>query len=294
MSSMVPLTSLGERLGALRLCEPGAVEQMGRSLSSHGQLTPLVVFDAGAHLETIDGFKRVRAARTLGWKELRAVALDVDLVEAKLALGVLHERSGLCELEQAWVIRSLHREDRMPQAEIARRMGRHKSWVCRRLLLVEALDPAVEAEVRLGLLAPRTAVALAALPRGNQHAASAVVIQRGLTLRQTEVLVAEILAHPDEAARAEWIARRLERPDAVSARRRSARPRSEAASMMADVATLLRVAARLESRLVGTPLGALGAPAAEIVLDGLVALAPVLAALGRTLTVMTAREERAA
>jgi hypothetical protein len=173
-------------------------------------------------------------------------------------------------------------------------MGRHRSWVCRRLLLVEVLDPALEAEVRLGLLAPRTAVALAALPRGNQHAASGVVIQRGLTLRQTEAFVAEILAHPDEAARAAWIARRLERPAAAPGRPRPARPRSEAVSMMADVATLLRVAARLESRLVGTPLGALGAPAAEIVLDGLVALGLVLTALGRTLAAVTTTEEQAA
>jgi ParB/RepB/Spo0J family partition protein len=293
VTGVVAVTSLGERLGALRLCDPGAVEQMRHSLSSHGQLTPLVVFDVGAGLETIDGFKRVRAARTLGWKELRVVALDVDLVEAKLALGVLHERSGLTELEQAWVIRSLHREDRISQAEIARRMGRDKSWVCRRLLLVEALDPAVEAQVRLGLLAPRTAVALAALPRDNQPAASTVVIQRGLTLRQTEVFVAEILEHPNEATRAEWIARRLDRPELASARRRLPRPRSEAASMMADVATLLRVAARLEARLLGTPLGALGAPAAEVILDGLVALGPVLAALGRRLTAVTG-EERAA
>jgi ParB/RepB/Spo0J family partition protein len=293
MTGMVPVTSLGERLGALRLCGPGAVEQMRQSLSSHGQLTPLLVFDTGVGLETIDGFKRVRAARTLGWKELRAVVLDVGLVEAKLALGVLHERSGLTELEQAWVIRSLHREHRIPQAEIARRMGRDKSWVCRRLLLVEALDPAVEAQVRLGLLAPRTAVALAALPRDNQDATSAVVIQHGLTLRQTEVFVAEILEQPDKAARADCIVRRRDRAHVASMQRRPNRPRSEAVSMMADVATLLRAGARLEARLLGTPLGALGAPAAEVVLDGLVTLGPVLAALSRTLSAVTG-EERAA
>lgn len=293
MTCTVAVTRLGERLGALRLCEPGAVEQMRHSLASRGQLAPLVVFESGAGLETIDGFKRVRAARSLGWKELRAVALDVDLVEAKLALGLLHEQSGLCELEQAWVIRSLHREDRIPQAEIARRMGRDKSWVCRRLMLVEALDPAVEADVRLGLLAPRTAVALAALPRGNQQAASEVVLQRGLTLRQTEGFVAEILEHPSEIARAEHIARRLAPADASPARRRSGRPTSVAASMMADVATLRRVAARLEARLLGTPLGALGAPAAEVILEGLVELGPVLAALGRAVTTVTG-EERAA
>jgi ParB/RepB/Spo0J family partition protein len=290
MTEALPVTSFGERLGALRLCEPEALQEMQRSLARHGQLTPLLVFNAGTGLETIDGFKRVRAARTLGWKELRAEALDLDIVEAKLALGVLHERTGLTEIEQAWLVRSLYRDDRLSQPEIARRMGRHKSWVCRRLLLVEALDPAVEAEVRLGLLAARTAVALAALPRGNQRAASAVVIRRGLTLRQTEVFVAEILERSGEAARAAWIARRLEAAIPAVGRRPAATPRSEAASMAADVATLLRVAARLEARLLATPLGALGTPAAEVTIDGLVALAPVLTALGRTLAAVTGKE----
>jgi len=35
--------------------------------------------------------------------------------------------------------------------------------------------------------------------------------------------------------------------------------------MVTDIATLLRVGARLQARLLGTPLGALGAPATEIV-----------------------------
>jgi hypothetical protein len=99
------------------------------------------------------------------------------------------------------LVRSLYRDDKLSQPEIARRLDRHKSWVCRRLVLVEALDPAVQADVRLGLLAPRAAIALAALPRGNQVAASAVVIRRGLTVAQTERLVAELRDQP-EAARA--------------------------------------------------------------------------------------------
>jgi hypothetical protein len=54
----------------------------------------------------------------------------------------------------------------------------------------------------------------------------------------------------------------------------------------ADVATLLRIAGRLQARLVATPLGVLGA-AASVVLDGLVALAPVLTALARTVATVT-------
>lgn len=290
---LVALDQFGERLGSLRLREASALESMRRSLSRHGQLSPVVAFADGERLELCDGFKRLYAARALGWPCLSAKTSEVGAVEAKAQIMVLHDRRGLTEIEEAWLVRSLYRDDGLSQPEIARRLDRHKSWVCRRLLLVEALDPAVQADVRLGLLAPRAAVALTALPRGNQTKASAVVIRRGLTVRQTSLFVAELLERPDEAARVEWIARRLEAgPTKLDARRTSPR-RNEAEGMMVDIATLLRVAARLQARLLGTPLGALGAPATELVFDGLVALAPVLAALGRTLATVTGQERAA-
>jgi ParB/RepB/Spo0J family partition protein len=189
---------------------------MRRSLARHGQLEALSVFTSQGQLEILDGFKRVRAARALGLRTLRARVADVDRAEAKILLLALHDRRGLTELEEAWLIRSLYRDEGLSQPTIAARLGRHKSWVFRRLMLVEALDPAVQADVRLGLLAPRAAAAVSQLPRGNQHDLSAVVIRRGLTVRQTELVVAELLDLPDDAARAQQIARRLDGPPSSS------------------------------------------------------------------------------
>ena len=294
-SQTASIAELGERLAALRLCEAAALEAMRRSLERHGQLMPIVAFAEGDHVETLDGFKRLRAARALGWATVAITLVEVaDDVAAKVRLFELHHRCGLTELEEAWLIHSLYRDDGLSQPEIARRLARHKSWVCRRLILVEALDPAVQADVRIGLLAPRAAIALAGLPRGNQEPASAVVIRRGLTVRQTERLVAELRERPDDAARAAWLAQRLEAPapDPSGSRTRGA-PRSEADGMVTDIATLLRVGTRLQARLLGTPLGALGASATEIVLDGLGAVAPLLTTLAQTIA-MVIGEERAA
>ncbi|HEX8113711.1 MAG TPA: hypothetical protein VF516_38530, partial [Kofleriaceae bacterium] len=70
-------------------------------------------------------------------------------------------------------------------------------------------------------------------------------------------------------------------------------PRGEADGMVTDIATLVRVGARLQARLLGTPLGALGAPAAEVVLDRLGALAPTLTALTRTVATVLGTEQAA-
>jgi ParB/RepB/Spo0J family partition protein len=284
---LVPIAELGDELSALRMCEASALELTRRSLARHGQLTPVIAYrsELSLGLEIIDGFKRLRAARALEWRELcvSVVAVPSD-VDAKVRIAELHDGCGLTEIEEAWLVRALCREHGLTQGAVAQRLGRHKSWVNRRLLLVEALDPAVQADVRLGLLSARAAVALSQLPRGNQLAAAELVVQRGLTVRQTEQLVAELLqvGSPEQFAQvlAAWRdGSRL--PRSSGGRRR--RPASEAEWMIIDIAALCRISARLQARLLGTPLLALGERPGELVHGGLSSLTPVLEALIQTI-----------
>ena len=278
---LVEIAPLGERLAPLRLCDATALAAVRRSLERYGQLTALTLFVETDRLEILDGFKRVRAARALGWTTLLARIDDVDAIEAKLRVAELHDRRGLTELEEAWLVRSLYRDDGLGQPEIARRMSRHKSWVWRRLMLVESLEPAVQAHVRLGLLAPRAAVAVSRLPRGNQIAASTVVVRRGLTVRQTDSLVQEVLERDGEEARADLLARRLDALaiDTQPGLRPPRAVRSEADAMALDVARAHAIAARLETRLLASPLAAFTPGAAELLREALGRLSPVLRAL---------------
>jgi ParB family chromosome partitioning protein len=289
----VSLAALGEQLSMLRVCDASQLVSMRRSLERHGQLTAVTLFVQGEQLEVIDGFKRVRAARALGWDELVACVDEVGVVEAKLRLRELHEGRGLSELEEAWLVRSLYREDRMSMPQIGVAFGRHKSWVWRRLMLAEALDPLVQADVRLGLLAARTAVALSRLPRGNQQAASTVVVRRGLTVRQTDLLVEELLAQREPAAREALLARRLEGPgpDMPQGAPPSRAVRSEAEWMGTDILRIRELAARLEARLYATPLAVLTPAAAALLRDALVRLLPVLRALDGVIVTATHHED---
>lgn len=283
----IDLGELGDRLSSLRLCDAAALEAMRRSLLRHGQLDLLSVFSEHGQLQIIDGFKRLRAARALGWRTVRARVADVDAAGATLLLVALHERRALTELEEGWLIRALHREHHLSQPVIAARLGRHRSWVWRRLMLVEALDAAVQADVRLGLLAPRAAVAVSQLPRGNQQEAARVVVRRGLTVRQTELLVSELLDLSDASARAQHLAQRLDgqgvggKPGVASTRA----ARSELDWLAGDIRTLRLVAGRLEARLSDGSLHSLAPEAALLVEQSLSSLLPVLSALGRRIAV---------
>ena len=282
---MIAVGDLDERLSAFRLREPKAVEAMAASLGRYGQLSPVVVFDDGEGIQVIDGFKRLHAARRLQWPRLEVRHCDVDVAEAKVQVAILHRGHGVTELEEGWLIRSLFREDGLSQSAIAERLGRHKSWICRRLLLVEGLVDEVQAHVRMGLIAPRAAVTLAALPRGNQIAAMSAVIHRGLTVRQTELLVAQTLALDDACAQANLLGRWSS--GAITLPQPGPHPtqaiRSEADWVAADITTLHRVAARLDARLLGTPLCAFGPAAAELIAANLAALVPALSALAHTI-----------
>jgi ParB-like chromosome segregation protein Spo0J len=282
----VAVVELGDRFGELRLCDAQELVAMRQSLDRYGQLQPVTAFrDQSQQLEVLDGLKRVRAARALGWPELWVSVADVGSVDAKVWLLELHQCHGLTELEEGWLVQSLHRDDGLSQGAIAQRLRRHKSWVCRRLLLVEGLETAVQADVRLGLLKPRAALAVGRLPRGNgrQAEAAGVVVRRGMTVRQTERMVADLVG----ADTAEDWSHRLRRwgdgmgasPTRSRVRPRPVRNEAEAISM--DVATLRRVGARLEARLAARPLSALGLESAEIVRRALEELLTLLGILSR-------------
>ncbi|MEN8161144.1 MAG: ParB N-terminal domain-containing protein [Myxococcota bacterium] len=292
----VELAALGERLAPLRLCDAKALRTMGRSLERHGQLSPLTVFVEDDAMQILDGFKRVRCATALGWSKLYARVDEVSGVDAKLRLAELHAGRGLSELEEGWLVRSLYREDGLTQPQIAQRMGRHKSWVWRRLMLVESLVPEVQAQVQLGLLRARAAVAVGRLPRGNQPAASKVVICRGLTVPQAEVLVAEVL-DAEDGARDALLERRLHAPAteaAIPGPRPARAPRSEADWMSSDVLRVHEISARLQARLLSTPPSTLAPPAAELIDGALRRLSPVLRSLDAVIARVTSPREGAA
>jgi ParB-like chromosome segregation protein Spo0J len=161
---------IGESYGRYRLHVPEAERAMLRSLERYGQLSPVVVCRRQERFELIDGFKRLGAARRLEQMEhLSARVLEADERTAKAAIYGLNRAGGRTrELEEAWIIQALVREDGMSQIEVAELLGRHKSWVCRRLALIERLGSEARDELRVGLLSPTAARQIVRLPQGNQ------------------------------------------------------------------------------------------------------------------------------
>jgi ParB family transcriptional regulator, chromosome partitioning protein len=148
-----------------------------------------------------------------GLTSLSVRVLAVDERTAKAAiLGLNRGQRATRELEEAWIVQALVRDDGLTQVEVAHLLGQHKSWVCRRLALLERLSAAVTEDLRLGLLGPTLARQLVRLPAGNQEAVLAVTRREALTAQEvsgvidllhgaSEEQAAFVLATPREALR---------------------------------------------------------------------------------------------
>jgi len=274
--------ALGTSLCGLRLCAPAAQEELQRSLATLGQLTPVLAWrtSAGAGLEIFDGLKRWRAAAALSWPTLRVEVHTLDTAGAKVRLLRCNAAAGLSDLEEAWVVRSLYREDKVDQPHIARLLGHDKSWVCRRLTLAEGLADELTANVRLGLLSATAAVELARLQRGNQAAVAQVVMRRGLTTRQSACLVEGLLAAPQD----EWPKLLDQTAAPAPAAPKGCMPRrTPGEQLVVDAWAMKRLVVRLHARLLERSLESLGAPACVTVGHELALLRAALGALAKTL-----------
>ena len=184
------VAELGLGYRRYRLADPSSEESMARSLSSYGQLAPVTACWRNDRAELLDGFKRQAAAIQMAWPTLSVRLVEADERSAKAAIVGLN-RTGQhpSELEEAWIVQALVREDGLSQVEAAQLLGKHKSWVCRRLALLERLGVEAQSELRLGLLSAGVARQLTRLPVGNQAAVLTAARRDALTAVEVQGVV---------------------------------------------------------------------------------------------------------
>ena len=205
----IAVSDLDQRFASMRLASPQEIGRLRSSIERMGMMSPVLVATAvePARLVLVDGFKRVRIVTELGQRVVWATRCALDARAAKVAMVVANApHRGLCDLEKAWVVRSLCREHKLTQAEVGGALRRDKSWVCRRLMLAERLESELQEEIRLGLLSSTMARELVRLPRGNQERMAKAIRAQELTSRQAHLVVTAVLGAKDPRARDEVLA----------------------------------------------------------------------------------------
>lgn len=137
----------------LRLHKRSAIEKLTTSIEQHGQLVPaVVVSEAENQWILIDGHLRVKALKRLGKDTVEAEVWQCNTTEALLMVLKNHAARSLEAFEEALLLYELHTQHTLSQNELATRVGRDKSWVCRRLSLLEFLPHSVLQAISKGTI----------------------------------------------------------------------------------------------------------------------------------------------
>ncbi|MGH2462721.1 MAG: ParB/RepB/Spo0J family partition protein [Candidatus Limnocylindria bacterium] len=167
------------------------LDDLAASISAHGILQPVVVRGlANGDYQLIAGERRVRAARQAGLTQVPAVIRDPSEEEMiELALVENLQRTDLNPLEEAMGFRILIERFEMPHDAVASRVGRSRTAVTNALRLLD-LAPETQEALMSGQISEGHARALAGLTVAElQIAALQIVLERQLSVRQTEELV---------------------------------------------------------------------------------------------------------
>jgi hypothetical protein len=79
--------------------------------------------------------------------------VELDERRAKAAVFLLNQTGRRTDVwEESWIVHALVREDGLSQVDVGELLGRHKSWVCRRLALIEKLADPAQDDLRVGLM----------------------------------------------------------------------------------------------------------------------------------------------
>ena len=170
--------------------DESSLQELAASIRQHGLMQAIVVRPLGAdRFEIIAGERRFRAARMAGLDEVPVMLRDVSDQDA-LAMALIEniQREDLNPLEEAQAIRRLLDEFQYTHEQASEAIGRSRSATSNLLRLLNLAAP-VQTMLLAGDLEMGHARALLALERAEQILAANQVVEKRLSVRETERLV---------------------------------------------------------------------------------------------------------
>ncbi|WP_323846143.1 ParB/RepB/Spo0J family partition protein [Microbulbifer magnicolonia] len=167
-----------------------SLQELADSIRAQGIMQPIVVRPVGEHkYEIIAGERRWRAAQLAALDRVPALIREVP-DEAAIAMALIEniQREDLNPIEEAAALKRLQDEFQLTQQEVADAVGKSRTAVTNLLRLLSLTDE-VRTFLERGDLELGHAKALLGLAGESQRAAARQVVERGLTVRQTEALV---------------------------------------------------------------------------------------------------------
>ena len=182
-----------------------ALEELANSIKAQGVMQPIVVrpvvndSNSLIRYEIIAGERRWRATQLAGHDTIPAVVRDVG-DDAAIAMALIEniQRENLNPMEEAVALQRLKEQYELTHQEVADAVGKSRVTVTNLLRLMSLTDE-VRRMLERGDLEMGHARALLGLADNAQREAANNVVNKGLSVRQTEALVRNLHQQSEQA-----------------------------------------------------------------------------------------------
>jgi ParB family transcriptional regulator, chromosome partitioning protein len=172
-----------------------SLKELAQSITASGVMQPVTVRPMpGGRFELIAGERRVRASQLAGKKTIPAIARQVSDEQAmEMTIVENLQREDLNPMEEARAFARLGNEFGLTQEQIAQRTGKERTTIANYIRLLK-LPQGVQLDIQRGYVSFGHAKVLLTLPTlETQESLARRIVKEGLSVRETEDLVAHIL-----------------------------------------------------------------------------------------------------
>ena len=172
--------------------DENSLKELASSIAHSGVFQPIIVRESAVKgYEIIAGERRWRAAQLAGLTQIPAIVRELnDQVAIALALIENIQRQDLNPIDQAVALQRFHDEFGLSHQEIADTVGKARTTVSNLLRLLSLADP-IKDLMQQGQIDMGHARAILTLKAKDQIDVAQIVIEKALSVRQTEQLVRE-------------------------------------------------------------------------------------------------------
>lgn len=164
------------------------LEELARSIKTHGVIQPIVVRKQGSHYEVVAGERRWRAARIAGLSEVPCIVRELT-DEQNMLVAIIEnvQREDLNPIEEARGIRAMIEDYELTQDEVAKAVSKSRPYITNALRMLKLPDAVLDM-ISAGKLSAGHARAILSAKEEEQTEIAKHVEIKGLSVREAEKL----------------------------------------------------------------------------------------------------------
>lgn len=180
------------------------LEELAASIKTHGVIQPIFLKRHVHGFEIVVGERRWRAAKIAGLNKIPAIIRDVS-EEKKLEIALIEniQRENLNPIEEGEAYKFLMDQFEYTQQDLANKIGKDRSTIANMIRLLKLSDK-IRSYISEGNLSMGHARAILGLENDDDRLlVSEKIVKKGLSVRETELLIKRINSQHEKQIQAE-------------------------------------------------------------------------------------------